>query len=88
MLGQKLAFAEQEAEEKRRERLRLEELNEKLLVGLQSQETPSKYKLALESQRHQESLRVSQLERELALKTQALERRAEDLQHELQLKEH
>ena len=43
---------ELDLEEKKRERQKFDELNDRLFSNLNNQETPSKYKMELETQRH------------------------------------
>ena len=61
-MNQKIGFLTVELEERKKEKKQYEAMNEKLFQNLQNQETPSKYKLELESHRHQETLKLSQLE--------------------------
>ena len=49
VLKQKLEFLTLELEEKKKERKHHDEMQEKLLESLKYQETPSKYKLEMES---------------------------------------
>ncbi len=84
---QRLEFMQVEIDELKREKLKSEEMNEKLLVNMNLQETPSKYKMELESHRYQENIKIHQIESEFINKIKQLEHTIEDLQHELHLRE-
>ncbi|CDW77066.1 guanylate-binding n-terminal domain containing protein [Stylonychia lemnae] len=86
ILNQKIEFLSLELEERKKEKQQFNQIQEKLIHSLQNQETPSKYRMELETQRHQETMKIQQLEHEFMSQLKDLEQMNDDLKHELQLK--